>query len=385
MRILHTSDWHVGKTIKGRDRSGEHRAVLAEIAGIARDRRVDLVIVAGDVFESAAPAPDAERIAYRALLDLADVAPVVVVSGNHDNERRLQAVEPLLGLGRITTRAMLARPEEGGVLAVEAPSGERAQVALLPWLSHRHIVKAPDLMRYDADQHAAMYTDRMREVLRHLCEGFGGDTVNIVAGHAMVDGGMLGGGERRAHTIFEYAISPTAFPAGAHYVALGHLHRCQELGGQPPVWYCGSPLQMDFGETQDQKCVLVVEATPNTPATVERVALTAGRRLRIVKGTLEQLAGLAGTTGADYVRVVVQEQARAGLGDQVRDLFGEDCVDVIVEAAMTRELGIEAPLRSGKSPHELFVQYLTERDAMDERVVSLFDELHAEAYATDPA
>lgn len=385
MRILHTSDWHVGKTIKGRDRSDEHRAVLAEIVGIARERVVDLVIVAGDVFESAAPTPDAERIAYRALLDLAEVAPVVVVSGNHDNERRLQAVEPLLDLGRISTRALLARPEDGGVLPFDTADGERAQVALLPWLSHRYVVRAPELMAFDADEHAAMFADRMREVLQHLCAGFGADTVNVVAGHAMVDGGMLGGGERRAHTIFEYAVSPTAFPASAHYVALGHLHRCQQLGSQPPVWYCGSPLQLDFGETEDAKCVLVVEASPGTPARVERVPLTAGRRLRIVRGTLEQLAAVAGSTGDDYVRVYVNEQARAGLGDDVRDLFGEGFIDVVVEPTMTRELGIEAPLRSGKSPHELFVQYLEERDAMDERVVALFDELHAEAYATDPA
>jgi exonuclease SbcD len=385
VRVLHTSDWHVGKTIKGRDRSDEHRAVLAEITDIARERAVDLVIIAGDVFESAAPTPEAERIAYRALLDLADIAPVVVVSGNHDNERRFQALEPLLGLGRIATRALLARPDEGGVLTFETAGGERAQVALLPWLSHRHIIKAPDLMAYDADEHAAMYTDRMRAVLQHLCAPFGQDTVNIVAGHAMVDGGVLGGGERRAHTIFEYSVSATAFPASAHYVALGHLHRCQNLGAQPPVWYSGSPLQLDFGETRDEKGVLVVEATPGTPARVEQVPLRSGRRLRIVRGTLEQLAAVAGTTGDDYVRVYVAEQARAGLGDQVRELFGEGFIDVVVEPTVTRELGIEAPLRSGKSPHELFVQYLTERDAMDERVVAMFDELHAEAYATDPA
>ncbi|MGZ4210916.1 MAG: metallophosphoesterase family protein, partial [Actinomycetota bacterium] len=89
MKLLHTSDWHVGKTLRGRDRSDEHRAVLREITGIARDRAVDLVIVAGDLFESAAPTADAERIVYRALLDLSDVAPVIIVSGNHDNDRRL--------------------------------------------------------------------------------------------------------------------------------------------------------------------------------------------------------------------------------------------------------------------------------------------------------
>ena len=80
VRILHTSDWHVGRTIRGRSRTSEHHEVLAEIAGVAADKEVDLVLVAGDVFDAATPPPEAERIVYRALLDLADVAPVVMVA-----------------------------------------------------------------------------------------------------------------------------------------------------------------------------------------------------------------------------------------------------------------------------------------------------------------
>ncbi|HEV2686833.1 MAG TPA: exonuclease subunit SbcD, partial [Actinomycetota bacterium] len=186
MKLLHTSDWHVGKTLRGRDRSDEHRAVLDEITGIARAHSVDLVIVAGDLFESAAPTPDAERIVYRALLDLAEIAPVVVVSGNHDNDRRLVAVEPLLGLGRITTRAMLAKPDEGGVLTLETANGERAQIAMLPWVSQRYIVRAEELMSKDAFEHAGDYAQRLADVIGWLCKGFSDQTVNIVAGHAMV-------------------------------------------------------------------------------------------------------------------------------------------------------------------------------------------------------
>lgn len=385
MKFLHTSDWHVGKTIKGRDRSSEHEAVLAELCSVAHEHDVDLVIVAGDLFESSAPPPEAERIVYAALLELAAIAPVAVVCGNHDSDRRLLAVEPLLGLGRVVTRSMLAAADDGGVLRIQTRSGEVAQVALVPFLSQRYVVKADELMSLDADQHSGMYATRVRRIIDKLCTPFSADTVNIVAAHLMIDGGVSGGGERAAHTIFEYCVNATAFPATAHYVALGHLHRTQQLGAQPPVWYCGSPLQMDFGETSDDKHVLIVEATATTPAVVTQIPLRSGRRLRKLAGTLEQLRALAGSTGDDYLRILVRESARAGLGDDVRELFGDNAVEVTIETAATRELGLTQRVRPDRSPHDLFVEYLTERDALDERVVALFDQIHEETHATAEA
>src|SRR5439155_23684451 len=141
-------------------------------------------------------------------------------------------------------------------------------------------------------EHAGDYAQRLSDIISSLTEGFSSDTVNVIAGHAMVAGGVMGGGERLAHTIFEYCMSATGFPSNAHYVALGHLHRAQQLGSQPPVWYCGSPLQLDFGETEDQKCALVVEATASTPAQVEQMALSSGRRLRKLVGTFEDLQAI---------------------------------------------------------------------------------------------
>jgi exonuclease SbcD len=375
----------VGKTLRGKSRNDEHRDVLAELTRLADERRVDLVLVAGDVFDSAAPTADAENIVYRALLDLSEVAPVVIVSGNHDNERRLQAVEPLLRLGRITTRAAFEEPEKGGVLKLETSSGERAQVALLPWLSQRYIVGASELMKRDAFEHAGDYAERLTAIIKWLCEGFSPDTVNLIAGHMMVDGGVLGGGERLAHTIFEYCIYATAFPANAHYVALGHLHRAQQLGSQPPVWYCGSPLQLDFGETEDQKCALVVEATASTPARVEQVPLRSGRHLRKIVGTMADLEAIAGTTGDDYLRVVVRGDARAGLAEDVRELFGENTVDVMIQTDADLQLGLDPRAHESKSPKELFREYLGELKAADERVIALFDELLEEEHATAQA
>ncbi|HKZ24872.1 MAG TPA: exonuclease subunit SbcD, partial [Acidimicrobiia bacterium] len=118
MKLLHTADWHVGRTVAGRSRADEHRAVLTEIAWIADDEGVDLVLVAGDLFDSPSPSPEAESVLYRGLLALAEVAPVVIIAGNHDHPHRWQAIEPLMKLGRIQVAGMPKPVSEGGRLEV---------------------------------------------------------------------------------------------------------------------------------------------------------------------------------------------------------------------------------------------------------------------------
>ena len=142
MKILHTSDWHVGRKMRGRDRSEEHRAVLDEIVGVATDNQVDLTIVAGDVFDSGSPVAASEEIVWSTLLGLAEVSPVVVVAGNHDSPHRLDAVAPLLAMGRITALgsymipkievqvAGTMRSDQGGPLAANWAAPNSATVGL---------------------------------------------------------------------------------------------------------------------------------------------------------------------------------------------------------------------------------------------------------------
>ena len=202
-------------------------------------------------------------------------------------------------------------------------------MALLPFLSQRWVVRADELMATAADQQAQAYGERMRLLIQALTAGFQADTVNVVVAHLFAMGGVLGGGEREAQTILDYAVSATAFPADAQYVALGHLHRSQVIAGPCPIRYAGSPLQLDFGETADRKSVLVAEAHPGRPVELREHLLTAGRRLRTLEGTLEEVLAQAGTTGDDYLRVRLREAPRVGLAEAVRECFA-DCVDVQV-------------------------------------------------------
>ncbi|MGH2747417.1 MAG: metallophosphoesterase family protein [Actinomycetota bacterium] len=377
MRFLHTGDWHVGKGLAGRNRAEEHRAVLAEITAIAAEHEVDLILVAGDLFDTSSPSPEAEDIVYEALLALSKVAGVVVISGNHDNERRLSAVAPLLDLASVTVRPDIRTGAEPFIF--ETQSGERAQIALLPWLSQRHIVRAEHLMRKDADELSGDFNQRMRRIIELLTAPFSDETVNIVLGHVTIAGSELGGGERTAQTIFDYYVDATAFPATAHYVALGHIHKMQPMAGACPIYYCGSPLQLDFSDKDDGKHVLVVEAHPGTPAEVTEIPLTAGRRLRTIEGTLDGLRTLAGSTGDDFLRVRLREPGRAGLNDEVRELF-VDAVQVKVDPTPTdHDRPADRLERAGTSPVELFTEYLADRDIDDDRLVKLFGELYEEA------
>ncbi|MCP5028977.1 MAG: exonuclease SbcCD subunit D [Actinomycetia bacterium] len=385
MKLLHTSDWHVGKLLRGRSRANEHRAVLTEIGSIAISHEVDLVVVAGDLFDTSAPSPQSESIVYQALLALAEVAPVVVVAGNHDNPRRLAAVAPLFEMGRVHVASEICRPDDGGVLSIDA-AGVPVRVATVPFVSQRSIVRADQLVGHGQlapDQVSPAYADRVGRVLDALTGGFDGSSVELVVGHLLAAGGTMGGGERSAHTIFDYSIPATAFGIRPSYVALGHLHRAQNVPAGVPVRYCGSPLQLDFGETTDEKSVTVVEVTPSSPASVREIPLTTGRRLRTITGTLDELEALRGTTDDDVLKVRVQGPATIGLGEQIRRWFPE-AVDVEI-------LDPERPppraraARDGSSPRDLFQQFLDEEHEPEPELLTLFDELTEEVWETSRA
>lgn len=372
MKILHTSDWHVGRRIRGRDRSDEHRDVLAELVGLAEDHDVDLTLVAGDIFDNASPTPAAEQIVWRALLDLSAIAPVVVVAGNHDNPARFDAIAPLLDRAGVSVVGSPRAPGAGGVLAV---GGLDVKVASLPFVSQRSIVKAEDIMGSDPDHHAGLYEDRMRRLVERLTAGMGSETVNLLLSHLTVYGGLAGGGERTAH-IFGYAVPTSVFPGHLSYVALGHLHRQQKMPHSAPVWYSGSPLQLDFGEVSDQKGALLVKAEPGRPASVEELPLRSGRRLLEISGTLEQVVARSDETGDAYVKVVLRESARVGLADAVREAI-PNAVEVVLESPDQPRTTMER--RQGLSPVEAFTRYLADNDAADPRVEALFAALLDEA------
>jgi exonuclease SbcD len=187
--------------------------------------------------------------------------------------------------------------------------GERWQLVALPFLSQRYAIRAAEMYELTAAEATQTYADHIQRLIARLSAGFAdGGTVNLLTAHLTVVGASTGGGEREAHTVMGYAVPATVFPADAHYVALGHLHRSQQVIGPCPVRYCGSPLAVDFGEEENVCSVAVVDVSADKAARVRDVPVTAARTLRTVRGSLEQLATVK--LPEAWLRVFVRE-ARA--------------------------------------------------------------------------
>lgn len=389
MRILHTSDWHVGRTIRGRSREEEHIGVLKEMLDVAEDEQIDLVLVAGDQFDTATPSSKHDQMVYRALLGFADRgAKVVVIAGNHDNASRLAAVTPLLERAGDIHVACQPRPKsEGGTIRVTTDAGD-ARIALLPWVSQRGIVKAVDLLEGDQREHATKYIDRVRLILDDLCADFGdGDAVDIVLAHLTVvgaSGKAQDGGGVRMHHVFDYLLPPQQFPDTAHYVALGHLHQPHELPGPTKIRYCGSPIALDFGEADtDRGFTVVTVDDPSSPAVPEHRPLDSGYRLLTIRGDLDTIAARAEEIGEQaYLRVFVEEKPRPGLFDEVRQLV-PTAVDVRVAdpdvSDPATDIDLDRVEGIADDPTELLSLYLEEQppdEADPDSLVELFRELH---------
>jgi exonuclease SbcD len=379
VKILHTSDWHVGKVLKGRDRFDEHNAVLHSLIQTARTEDVDLVLIAGDLFETAAPSPKAQGLVMRALLALReDRRQVVVIGGNHDNAALLDSVyRPALGELGLHVLGTPKAPDTGGTLQLTTRAGEQATVAVMPFLSQRYAVRAAELLLHEDAEHALDYARRVASMIALLTTQFTPDAVNIVMTHATLLGSRRGGGERDVQTSFEYEVPSSIFPASAHYAALGHLHRQQEIPAPCPAFYSGSPLPVDFGEEANDPGALIVTAAPGIRADARRVAVTGGRQLRTLRGSLDQVIAEGEQDGDAYLRVILAESARAGLGDLVREKLPNALEVQLDDAHRPRpgSHGQDQPSRAGRTPAELFGDYLKEQEVKDPRVERMFAEL----------
>jgi exonuclease SbcD len=330
MRLLHTSDWHVGKTIRGRSRADEFHDVLSELVGIATQERVDAVLVAGDLYEHRTASPEADTLVFETFVRLYEAGiPMVVIPGNHDSPTRLQALTALLRPIRIDAIARVAPPDQGSIVEVPSRDGsEVALVACVPFVPERRFGDAARLFE-SVESWYQSYAENMGELLAAMAGGFRSDRVNILMSHMFTDGALLGGGEREVNIGIEYAVSPSRLPGTATYLALGHVHKPQAVKGSPsPARYSGSLLQLDFGEVDQAKSVCIVDASPGKPALVREVALHGGRKLMDVSGTLEELAQRKAQFGDAYLRVVVNTGGPvANIVDNVRE-FLPDAVDV---------------------------------------------------------
>jgi exonuclease SbcD len=383
LRFLHTADWHVGKPLRGRSRMDEYAKALGQVVGIAAERKVDAVLIAGDVFDSPAPPPEAEKLVYDFLARLvSERIACVLIAGNHDHPKKLGALASLLEGLRIHVRPEVRPPNQGGVVSLASRDGkEEASIAVLPFVPERRVVDACMVM--DAEHRwFEAYGKRIEDILAALVKGLPATRVSIVLAHLLVDGARVGTGERELHLGQVYGVNPQQLPSAVQYIALGHLHRPQEVLAPAKTRYPGSLIELDFGEQEQEKSVVVLDAQAQRPPDIELVEVTAGRRLRTVEGTFAELAHLADLRSDDYLRVRVKAEAPApGLADRVKELL-PNALDVAVDFPRDAAAQPERGKGRGKlAPAQLFAAYYEHRNQTppSKELQQLFDQLHEEA------
>jgi DNA repair protein SbcD/Mre11 len=177
----------------------------------------------------------------------------------------------------------------------------------------------------------------------------------------------------------EYHVPAAIFPINAHYVALGHLHRRQRIPAPAPVHYSGAPIAVDFGEEANTNVVCLVEVTPDTPALVSELPITAGRRLRTVIGTVADLTADPAQYGDDYLRVWVRQAAYAGMRETLLEAL-PNALEIRIDPqfSVVPHQNDTRTQYAAKTPAELFAAYCASANVDDSRVNRLFDELHDE-------
>lgn len=280
MKFLHTSDLHIGKKLMGRERYDEYRAVLAEIGEICKAEGVELLLIAGDVFDTYTPSAEAESIFYTSIKNLAEITTVLIISGNHDDYVRLTAASSLaeeLGVYIIgnNLQAIPTKVHKGaypvqadcGYVVFENSAGERVYVNTLPY---------PNEARFKEGKSDESFLDKMSRWIEFGERGKIQKYPSIFMSHIFVAGGKVSDSEREID-LGGARVVPVKLLPKCDYCALGHLHRAQKIGES--TYYSGAPMQFSFDESGTAKSVNLFDMTQTGVENFKQIELTSSKSL----------------------------------------------------------------------------------------------------------
>lgn len=329
MKLLHTSDWHLGAKLGRHDRHGDHLAAIRHLLETAKTEEPDLIIHSGDLFDATRPPYPSLQLAVRSLRRLSQIAPTLVLSGNHDSRELLRVIDELAGGESPRRLRLVTAPEVVSYPDAEAgnpPVGrERVAVACVPFIPHSAIV---DFASTKHERFEGEYADGIRTVNRRLLDeaervvAEGTETTEgtaegivLYAAHLHMHGARPGNSERRLTVGDDYA----AHPQGLHralYCAFGHIHDPQLIpGGTANGRYAGSLVPLDFGESSQAKQTVLVTISA-AGVHVETADLPPGRPLVPFAGDLAQLEARAADGGLNDCIL----KARVRSDDPIPDL-----------------------------------------------------------------
>lgn len=319
MKILHTSDWHIGRTLYGRKRYEEFEAFLTWLAEAIQQNEIDALLVAGDVFDTSAPSNRAQELYYRFLCRVAasSCRHIVVVAGNHDSPSFLNAPKELLkALDVHVVGSSTASPEDEVLVLRNEQDAPELIVCAVPYLRDRDIRVAEagesveDKERKLIDGIRTHYV-AVAALAEKKREELGADISIVGTGHLFTAGGQTidGDGVRELYVGSLAHVTAGIFPACFNYVALGHLHVPQKVNGSETIRYSGSPLPMGFGEAKQQKSVCQVEFH-STAASVQLIDVPIFKKLERVNGDWDGISNrileLSATASQGWLEVIYE-------------------------------------------------------------------------------
>lgn len=382
MRLIHTSDWHLGRKLKGVDRTPEIALALEEILKYAKNFDVDAVLVAGDIFDVPNPSTEAEKVAYEFFYQLNQLSiPSVAIAGNHDSATRIDSLAQLLSLAGVRALGRPRIADEGGVITMDTASGKLC-VGAMPFASERRMLAAEDVWNLDASEQRADYKTTVTYVLQNLATGFRTDAANVMMAHMTIDGAKFTGSEAAFHSGNMYSLSGQAIPSECQYVALGHIHRPQQIANAAPTYYSGSLIQVDFGEVGEEKGFNVIDVEVGRPAKVQFQPLTCQKPLKRVECHIDQLDEQL-ETHRDYVGylkfAIAVDAPQIGLADRVRKVCPQA---VMVEPKLIQRESAKIPeteISDRFDPIAEFQKFYSDREkTLSPDVMVAFQNLYAE-------
>lgn len=404
MKLLHTSDWHLGKRLDDFSRMEEQQAVLQEICEIAEREQVDAVLVAGDLFDTFNPPSEAVDLLYKTLKRLTGNGrrPVIAIAGNHDSPDRIEAPDPLarecgiifagypnstVNPFQLESGLKLTRSSEGFLELLLPGTAVPLRLLMTPYANEYRLKTFLGQENSDEELRKVLQ-GKWQELADSFCDGEG---VNVLISHLFVvkKGDALPEEPDDEKPILHVggvqAVYTENIPGQIQYTALGHLHRMHSADVRPcPVYYSGSPLSYSFAEANQKKYVLIVEAEPGKPAGVRPIELLKGKPLlrKRAEGIAEAMEWLAQHQDALVELTLVTETFLTAIERRQLSAVHRGIVTIIPEVAGAAGLiGChQTQIDLSRSMEELFRDYFRHEKGQDpgDDLMNLFTEILAE-------
>lgn len=377
MRMLITTDPHIGKKIYGHSIIEDQKKFLDWLIDLALDKSADVLLICGDIFDSHIISTDAENIYYNFLgnIERMDIR-AVIITGNHDPARRLVAPKRFLKKSNIHIIGGVCEPIQEYVINMEI-NGEKVSFAAVPYLEEGDLLRCVPLE--DGIEKNMRYREAIKRIYDGCVSSMNVDNIRILVGHFFVQGGVFSDTERQQIGDSQ-AVRIDDFPTNVDCIIMGHLHKPQTIPGKCPIIYPGSPIPLSFREAEYDKKVFLLDIEKSGKHNTEEIIVPVFRELVRVEGTLDYVLKRAKNENwkDKYIEVkVLLEMARIGIADEIRKAFHDNGGMVLIVEHVLPNLSKRESMSineiKAKSPIDIFCDYYKNRCDGNEPDIDVLD------------